>query len=145
MLFSSDRSQMRRYVCEVWRKQTQECQLEPLERIIAEVIAQHPEYQRLLLEADAALAQDYPPELEKTNPFLHLGLPIAIQEQLTSDRPVGMMSIYRSLCHRYGDNHGVAHQLMDCLAETCWEAQRHGTVADEARYLQRLKRLTQSS
>jgi hypothetical protein len=143
MLFGNDRDQMRRYFCEVWRKRETGSPLEPLERIIAEIIVAHPEYHSILSDPDAAAGRDYPVEAGATNPFLHMSMHIAIQEQLLSDRPTGVRDIYRSLRDRYGDEHATEHHMMECLAETLWEAQRSGTAPDESFYLRRLQRLAQ--
>jgi hypothetical protein len=145
MLFGNDRNQMRRYFCEVWRKAEAGIPLEPLERIIVAVIAQHPEYQALLSDPDTAMARDYPLEVGETNPFLHLGMHIAIQEQLSSNRPAGIREVYGLLRRRFNDDHTAEHHMMECLGETLWEAQRNGTPPDEALYLQRLRRLLWSS
>ena len=142
MLFGNDRRQLRRYFGEVWRKQLAGQALEPLETLIAQVIAQHPEYQAALTEGQA-LERDYFPEWGETNPFLHMGMHIAIQEQLLSDRPPGIVSLYQALCRRFGDSHSAEHRMLECLGETLWEAQRNGTPPDEALYLQRLGRLVQ--
>ncbi len=141
MLFGDDRSQLRRYLCEVWRKQRSGQPLEPLEWVIAGVVDQHPEYHPLLADPEQALARDYFPELGETNPFLHLGLHIAVQEQLVSNRPAGVADIYRRLSQRLGDPHQAEHLMIECLGETLWEAQRTGSAPDEARYLQRLSQL----
>lgn len=141
MLFSSDRNRMRRYFCEAWRKNNAGEALEPLEKMIAEVIAGHPEYQPLLADPDDALTRDFSVEAGESNPFLHMGMHIAIQEQLTSGRPAGIIEIYKRLCLRFGDSHTVEHRMMECLGETLWEAQRSGAAPDEKRYLERLGEL----
>ena len=145
LLFGSDRSRIRRYFGEVWHQHTAGQPLEPLERIIAGVIGAHPEYQAVLTGAEEALTRDYLPELGETNPFLHLGMHIAIQEQLRSDRPTGIVPVYEQLCRRYGDSHAAEHQMMECLSETLWEAQRNGAEPDADAYLQRLRRLARSN
>ncbi len=141
MLFGNDRNEMRRYFCQVWNKQTQGQTLQPMERIIAQVIAQHPEYQALLSDPDAALEQEYSPATGKINPFLHMGLHISIQEQLNSQRPPGIMAIYHALCSRFGDSHTAEHHMMDCLMATLWDAQHNGVQPSEALYLQELRQL----
>ncbi len=145
LLFGTDRNRIRRYFGEVWRKHTAGQPLEPLERIIAGVIGAHPEYQAVLTGAEEALERDYLSEQGETNPFLHLGMHIAIQEQLRSDRPPGIVPVYEQLCQRYGDSHAAEHQMMECLGETLWEAQRNGAEPDAAAYLQRLRRLMRSN
>lgn len=141
MLLPQDREQLRRYFCEVWHKAGQALPLEPLEQIMVEVIRQHPEYHAVLADPDRALTSDYSPAVGETNPFLHLSMHIAIQEQLRSNRPSGIVGLYQRLCQRFGDSHAAEHQMLECLGETLWEAQRAGMLPDENRYRQRLERL----
>ena len=140
-MFGQDRDSLRHYYCTVWNKARANQPLEPLERIIAEVISAHPEYQPALADAETALGREYPPELGETNPFLHMGMHIAIHEQLGSNRPAGILEVYQQLCLRLGDSHAAEHQMMECLGETLWEAQRYRTEPDEQIYLERLWRL----
>ena len=145
MLFGNDRNQLRALYFESWRKHQSGEPLEPLEKQIVAVIAQHPEYQRYLDDYEDALTMDFLPEMGETNPFLHMGLHIAIHEQLSTDRPSGIIGIYQQLQLRYGDTHAAEHQMIDCLAETLWEAQRNGKAPDEKRYLARLRKLIEPS
>ncbi|HXH04121.1 MAG TPA: DUF1841 family protein [Candidatus Competibacteraceae bacterium] len=141
MLFGQDRDQLRRFFCEVWRKHLGGEALEPLESLIAQVIAQHPEYHALLTDPERALERDWLPEMGETNPFLHMGMHIAIQEQLGVQRPAGILEVYQALCRRVGDAHEAEHRMMEALGETLWEASRSGLAPDEQRYLRRLRRL----
>ncbi|MCP5159375.1 MAG: DUF1841 family protein [Gammaproteobacteria bacterium] len=141
-MFGNDRDSLRRYYCTVWEKVRAGRLLEPLEQLIAGVISEHPEYQSVLIDAETILAQEYRPEEGQANPFLHMGMHIAIQEQLGGNRPVGILEVYRRLCQRMGDAHAVEHAMMDCLGEMLWEAQRNGHEPDEQVYLERLRRLT---
>ena len=140
MMYSNDPAHYRRFFCEVWRKHREGAALQPLEGMVAHIIVSHPEY-HALLEDPATLDQDYAPESGHTNPFLHMGLHIAIQEQLAADRPVGIRGIYQELIQRHADPHEVEHRMAECLAEGIWEAQRNSTAPDEDVYLQRLRRL----
>ena len=139
MIYGNDPVHYRRFFCEVWRKHRAGTALEPLEGMVAHIIAAHPEYHGLLDDPDV-LDQDYTPESGRGNPFLHMGLHIAILEQLAADRPSGIRDIYRQLTQR-GDPHDVEHRMADCLAEGIWEAQRNGTAPDESAYLERLRAL----
>lgn len=143
MLFSQNRDQMRQFFTDAWRKRQTGQVMEPLETMIADVIELHPEYQPLLADPDRAVAADYRPEHGQTNPFLHLGMHIALREQLGTDRPAGVRAVYQTLC-RHDDPHAAEHRMLDVLGETLWEASRSGTAPDEARYLQRLRRLIPS-
>jgi len=140
MMYGNDPAHYRRFFSEVWRKHREGAALQPLEEMVAHIIVDHPEYHRLL-EDPATLDQDYAPESGHTNPFLHMGLHIAIQEQLAADRPVGIRGIYQELMQRHADPHEVEHRMAECLAESIWEAQRNSSAPDEAVYLERLRRL----
>lgn len=140
-MFGNDRDSLRRYYCTVWEKANAGQPLEALDRIIAGVIREHPEYQSMLGQAEAILSRDYPPAMGQTNPFLHMGMHIAIQEQLGSDRPTGIRQLYQQICQRVGDSHAAEHLMMECLGETLWEAQRASVEPDERAYLERLRRL----
>jgi hypothetical protein len=135
-----NREQLRRLYLEAWRKFTAQEPLEPLEAQIAAVIAEHPEY-RPLLESPAALAAEFIPEGAQQNPFLHMGLHLAIREQVGTDRPAGIAAIHRRLTRRLGGAHAAEHAMLEPLAEALWEAQRSGRVPDEQRYLERLRAL----
>lgn len=140
-MFGNDRDSLRRYYCTVWEKANTNQPLEPLERLIADIIRVHPEYQPILRDLGNALASEYTPEMGQSNPFLHMGMHIAIQEQLSSGRPTGILAVYQQLCQHLGDSHAAEHRMMDCLGETLWEAQRSGREPDERVYLERLRQL----
>jgi hypothetical protein len=115
--------------------------LEPLEHQIAALVRQHPEYRTLLADAQAAIACDFTPEAGETNPFLHLGLHLALLEQVTTDRPPGIREHYQRLVRRTGDAHTAEHLAMECLAKALWDAQRAQRPPDETAYLECLARL----
>lgn len=140
MLYGNDRDDLRRAWVDAWSKSRAGQPLEPLERLLAEVIAEHPEYHSAL-EIPDALEREFTPEAGRTNPFMHMGLHVAIREQLATDRPPGARALYAKLLPRYQDAHRLEHALMECLAETLWDAQREGTAPDEDRYLARVRRL----
>jgi len=70
-----------------------------------------------------------------------MGLHLGIREQVATDRPGGIAKIHRALTARHGDPHAAEHRMIDCLAETLWEAQSANRAPDEALYLERLRRL----
>ncbi|HRD66940.1 MAG TPA: DUF1841 family protein [Candidatus Competibacter sp.] len=140
-MFGNDRDSLRRYYCTVWEKANTGQLLEPLEHLIADVVREHPEYQPVLADVDAAVGREYVSDMGQTNPFLHMGMHIAIREQLSSNRPAGILDAYRRLYQQLGDSHVTEHAMMECLGETLWEAQRDGTEPDERAYLERLRRL----
>ncbi len=140
-MFGNDRNALRQYYVDVWQKAQNNQPLEPLEKVIADVITQHPEYQNILNASDTALGKEYPPEMGESNPFMHMGMHIAIHEQLGSNRPTGIRDLYQQITNRCGDSHEAEHQMMECLAEMMWQAQRAGKAPDEKHYLKGLKKL----
>ena len=141
-LFAGEsREQLRRRYLEAWRKFSAQQPLEPLEAQLAAVIAEHPEYVAWLESGDEALTADFTPEGGRANPFLHMGLHLAIREQVATDRPRGIADVHERLARRAGDAHAAEHLMIEPLAETLWEAQRSGRPPDELAYLERLRRL----
>ena len=132
---------MRRLYLQAWGKFSNQQPLEPLEAQIAAVIAEHPEYLAWIESGDDALAAEFTPERGQPNPFLHMGLHLAIREQVSTDRPTGIARIHRALAAKLGDAHAAEHAMLDPLAETLWEAQRNGAMPDERAYLERLEKL----
>ncbi len=45
----------------------------------------------------------------ETNPFLHMGMHLALQEQVALDRPAGIQAVYRQLGEQLGDVHDTEH------------------------------------
>jgi hypothetical protein len=138
---NQSRDQLRRVYLEAWRKRREGLPIEPLEAQVADVIALHPEYHAALERGDDALDRDYTPESGQSNPFLHMGLHLAVRDQIATDRPAGIRKAFQSVAARLGSEHEAEHRIIECLAEAMWEAQRSGRPPDEAAYLQRVLRL----
>lgn len=144
MLYNNDRNQMRQFFFTIWKKALNDQPLEPMEEIISGVIQQHPEYHQLLNDEEKALERDYLPEGGESNPFLHMGMHIAIQEQLSTNRPAGIAEVYRALRLKYSDGHKAEHQMIEHLAEMLWQAQKNNALPDESAYMNKLQQLIQS-
>jgi hypothetical protein len=138
MIFGQDRAELRKMYADAWQKHCAGMPLSALESQIAAVIAAHPEYHAAV---SGDLAADFPVEDGATNPFLHMGLHLGIREQLSVDRPAGIATIFRQLVSQLGDSHAAEHRMLDCLAETLWDAQVRQSPPDEAGYLERLRAL----
>ncbi len=131
---------MRRFFRESWRRRQAGEPLEGVARLVAEVVAAHPEYHALLADPEAE-GRDWTPEQGETNPFLHMGLHVGLAEQLQTDRPAGIVALYQRLVRACDDPHQADHRLMECLGQVLWEAQRNQTLPDEAGYLECIRRL----
>ncbi len=141
LFHQQSRHELRRAYVLAWKKSRAGERLTPLEAEIAYVIAGHPEYQALLESPEALLAAEFLPEGGAENPFLHLGLHLAVREQVSTDRPAGIARIHARLCVQLGSSHAAEHRMLEALGETLWEAEHSGTAPDEGAYLERLERL----
>ena len=139
MIFGQDRNELRQMYADAWQKRCDGKPLSPLEAQIADVIEQHPEYHDEI--AGGAIDTDYTPEGGRSNPYLHMGLHLGVREQVATNRPPGIAAIHKSLAQRHGDLHAAEHAMIECLAETLWEAQSAGQPPDERKYIERLSRL----
>ena len=129
------RDQLRLAYAEAWAKHLARSPLSPLEAQIADVIGAHPEYQHVVADADSALGFQADSAGAADNPFLHMGLHLAVREQVNIDRPPGVRDLLRDMQTRFGDPHRAEHVLMEALGEELWMAQREGRAPDEQRYL----------
>jgi hypothetical protein len=135
MLLGQDRRQLREVFFRAWARHRQALPLEGVEATIVAVARRHPEYHALLDDPVRFEDRDYSPEAGQTNPFLHMGMHIAIEEQLALDQPGGIRSHYRQLLARFPDEHAAQHRIMECLGEWLWRAGRDGAPAPESAYL----------
>lgn len=136
------RDALRRQYLEAWQKRREARPMEPLEHQLATVVEQHPEYHAFLENDPEAAVRDFTPEGGQSNPFLHMGLHLAIREQVATNRPAGIASVHAELCRRLGDVHEAEHRMIECLGEALWRSQRTGLPPDESAYLEALRRLT---
>ena len=141
MIFGQDRNELREMYAEAWRKHLDKLPMSPLEAQIAAVIERHPEYHEDVTSKD--LNRDFTPDGGQANPFLHMGLHLGIREQVATNRPAGIATIYELLITKTADVHVAEHHMIECLAETLWEAQNQNGAPDEQKYLERLHRLAQ--
>lgn len=138
-MFSNNREDLRQMYFSVFEKLNSKEVLTPLENQIAEVIQQHPEYHTFLQDENAKIDQDFSVELGQNNPFLHLGLHLALREQVGTNRPAGIQAIYQKQCKKYADIHQAEHSMIEVLAEAIWESQKSGKAPDDNVYLESLK------
>ena len=133
-MFVGSRDEARRFYREAWAKASAGVPLTPLESLIAQVIAAHPEYQVRIADLVLSIEQQ-DDEGPQTNLFLHLGLHVALTEQLQTDRPPGILSLYQRILRRGHDPHTAEHYIMDCLSNALEVASLTGTMPDESAYL----------
>ena len=139
-MFNPTRDQVRQFFCTAWRKHRQGGVLEGAETTAIDLIAEHPEYHALLEDEQAALEKEFTPEGGQMNPFLHLSLHLAIEEQLSINQPPGIRAAFEAACAQRGERHAALHDALECLGEMMFNAQRNGTPPDALAYVGCLKR-----
>lgn len=103
-----------------------------------DIILLHPEYHGDLIQPHA-LEHDYTVEQGRINPFLHLSMHLALAEQVSIDQPPGIRVAYEKIAIRKNE-HEACHDLMECLGEVVWEAQRLGKPLNNETYLALIQR-----
>jgi Domain of unknown function (DUF1841) len=131
-MFNPSREEVREMFFAAWRKYRAGQPLVGIEALALDVMLQHPEYHDTLGRPDRYRDRDY---VDESNPFLHMSLHLALEEQLTIDQPPGIRAAWDALLERYGERHDALHQALECLAETVWRAQRSQASPDAAAYL----------
>lgn len=139
-MFNPTRDQSREFLFDLWDKHQDHAPLTALESIALAIVLEHPEYQAILSDRSRNLDRDWKPEGGETNPFLHLMMHVAIEEQVSIDQPPGIRAAIEALAARLGSMHDARHEVMECLAEMIWQAQRHGSGFDNAAYLDGISR-----
>jgi hypothetical protein len=139
-VFNPSRDQAREFLFDLWKKHAEGAALTPLETLALSVVLEHPEYHAMLTDRERYLERDWKPEGGETNPFLHLAMHLAIEEQLSIDQPPGIRAATEALARRRDSAHEARHEVMECLAEMIWHAQRYGGGLDNAAYLECLAR-----
>jgi hypothetical protein len=139
-MFNPSRDEVRRFFSDTWGKYRRGEALSGLEQTALQVILMHPEYQPVLEDPERSLERDFSPEGGQLNPFLHLSLHLAIEEQISIDQPRGIRERFEQLAAKTGAEHDAKHAVLECLGETIWEAQRAGAPPDEQAYLECLGR-----
>ena len=139
-MFDPSRDQVRDFFFDLWAKYRAGSPLTALEQMALAAVLEHPEYHAMLSDPERYRDREWKPEGGETNPFLHLSLHLAIAEQRSIDQPPGIRAAIEALARRHDSEHDALHDVMDCLAEVIWNAQRHGAGFDNTAYLDCLAR-----
>jgi hypothetical protein len=139
-MFNPSREQVRSFFFDAWRKYRDARPLEGLETVAVEVMLLHPEYHHVLDDPDRFLDREYTPDDGQANPFLHMSLHVAVEEQLAIDQPPGIRGEFDRILADRGDRHDSLHVVLECLGEVVWRAQRDRAVPDGEAYLECLRR-----
>lgn len=139
-MFNPSQADVRRFFCDVYRKQRSGETMEAIEVLTAQWIDEHPEFHADLSDVETALRRMAEPESSASNPFLHLSMHLSISEQCSIDQPPGVRQAVELLTARLDSLHEAHHQAMECLGQMLWESQRAGRPPDGQAYLDALRR-----
>jgi len=136
-MFDPSREQAREMFFGAWRRYRAGEPLAGIETVALQVMLAHPEYHALLSAPERYREKDY---VDEANPFLHMSLHLALEEQLSIDQPPGIRGFFEKILSRTKDRHDALHEALECLAETIWRAQRERTAPDAVAYLSCLEK-----
>ncbi len=136
-MFDPSREQAREAFFGAWRKYRAGEPLAGIEALALQVILLHPEYHDVLSHPERSRDKDY---FDESNPFLHMSLHVALEEQLSIDQPPGIGLRFQALASKFQDRHQALHQALECLAATVWRAQRERAAPDAEAYLSCLEK-----
>ncbi len=138
-MFGQDIQALRTVYFDAWEKFNQQAILSPLEHIITQAISTHPEYHDFF--SDRKNVNHTLTHSDGTPHFFHLGLHVALGEQLQADRPKGIKKIYTKLMGLYFDPIEVEHKMIHCLMAFLVESAQHPNQPNEKNYLAKLEKL----
>ncbi|MDQ6993929.1 MAG: DUF1841 family protein [Mariprofundus sp.] len=129
---------------DAWHKAQGKLPLNALEVRIARVIAMHPEYHCYFNDMDDFLDRDFDVD-DGMNPYLHLSLHLALEEQAATKQPPEMAkALDYMITLKQMERHDALHKILELLAETVFYAQRAGGEPDVLAYAQGLRALATS-
>lgn len=137
-MFTPNRDQVRDFFMSIWQKHQDKSVLTPLESIALKWVLEHPEYHPIL-SSPSSKHYDFSIQEGQVNPFLHLSMHLAIEEQLSINNPPCIKEVYDYLSQKT-DPHQAVHDMMDCLGQVIWESQRSGKPLDHELYVELLKK-----
>ncbi len=139
-MFNPSQDDVRRFFCGVQAKARAQAPMDALETLAGQWLAEHPEYEADLADAEAAVAKVYDGQDGRTNPFLHLSMHLSISEQCSIDQPQGIRQAVELLTARRDSLHEAHHEAMECLGQMLWESQRAGRPPDGQAYIDCVQR-----
>ena len=129
---------------DAWHKAQANLPLNALEVRIARVIGMHPEYHHFFDDMDDFLERDFQLD-DGMNPYLHLSLHLALEEQAAIKQPPEMArALDYMITIKKMDRHEALHRILEVLAETVYDAQRAGREPDVIAYARRVNILAES-
>ena len=139
-MFSNDRSELRKFYKTSWIKHIKSETMTDLEKQVACIILEHPEYHDFFDKFDPKSDDpEFFAQIGDINPFLHLGLHLGIRDQIALNQPDGVRKIHSKLCEKLQNHHDAEHKMINILAEQMYLAQKNQSEFDTIEYMRQLK------
>ena len=135
-MYSTDIKDYRKFYVDAWSAYKAGSSLTQNQRLVAEVIRDHPEHHGLFESLEVALNHQSPPNQQ--SPFVHLSLHVVVREQVQGNMPVGISTLYQEKYMALKDAHQAEHVLMTALAKTL-AVQSPANGLDAAAYFKAIK------
>ncbi|OIO70902.1 MAG: hypothetical protein COW62_03515 [Zetaproteobacteria bacterium CG17_big_fil_post_rev_8_21_14_2_50_50_13] len=127
---------------DAWQKAQADLPLNAMEVRIARVIKMHPEYHHFFNDMEDFLDRDFQDD-GGMNPYLHLSLHLALEEQIATHQPPQVATTLEHLMQIKGKTrHEALHTILEILTETLHASHRQGMEPDVMAYAERVKGLT---
>jgi hypothetical protein len=126
---------------QAWQKFCQQQPLTDVEKQIAAVIYDHPEYHALFNLSPQAQEYEIAMSSGTSNPFLHLGMHLTLRDQIATDTPTGIRNIYQKLSQVKGDSLAAEHVMLPFLEQALWQAMQNNGQLDNTSYLENLHQI----
>lgn len=119
----------------VWQKIKKGKPLQGEEERLGKILQEHPEYHSFW-ESPLSSSQT-----QKDNPYLHIYLHIAVENQIAEEDPRQVNLFYRRKIAQGENRHRAIHQIVEVLREVLFEALRYRKPLDRAKYIEKLREL----
>ena len=108
--------QIRNFFILTLKKYKKNIILTNIEILALKWIFKHPEYKKDLFSLNINFRYKY-----TENPFLHLSMHLAIEEQILINQPFGIKFLYQKFSKKK-NCHNTSHEIMDCIEQLIWES-----------------------
>lgn len=132
--------QSRQIYYDIWDKYQTKQPLEAFEQQLIAIMLQHPEYHFIFEQREKYLSYKFSAKANEINPFFHFALHQVLDDQLTTDRPPGILSIFQQYVNAYhNDTHTAQHAIIEVLFNHMYDTMCANKAFNPKQYLQDLK------
>ncbi len=133
----------RQYIRTVWEiSGLDEGQLSEEDRVLLEVMRQHPQYYDLWGRLDEVSDKEL--QRDGSDPVVHLTIHQTVENQISLGQPPETARTLTRLMDQGETRHNAIHLIGSVLAEEIFEILNQARVFDETRYVEKLRRLKAS-